>query len=151
MSFFNKVKTAFEGGRTELKNQVGRFKNRKFMEGTVAVCAAIAMSSNGAGAEEKQKMMAFIKSSPELGVFDTHDVIDFFNKLTANFDFDKDIGKGEAMKFILRLKDQPDAAQLALRVGIAVAKSDGDFDSAEQATAREICLALGLSPADYQL
>lgn len=151
MSFFDKMKNALSAGRDELTNQVGRFKNRKFMEGTVAVCAHIAMASNGVGNEEKQKMVQFIKNSPELKVFDTYEVIEFFNKLVSGYEFDVDIGKGEAMKYIIALKGQPDAAQLALRVGIAVAKSDGDFDPQEQTAAREICSALGFAPADFQL
>ncbi len=70
-------------------------------------------------------MIMFIKQSPELSVFDTNEVIEFFNKLVTSYEFDADIGKGEAMKYIMALKSQPEAAQLALRVGIAVAKSDG--------------------------
>jgi len=151
MSFLNKIKSAIDSGRSELATQVGRFKNRKFMEGTVAVCVRIAMASDGASSEEKQKMMAFITNSPELNVFDTDEVIAFFNSVCGKYDFDMDIGKGEAMKYIVRLKDQPDAAQLAVRVGIAIGKSDGDFDAAEQDAAREICLALGLSPAEFNL
>lgn len=44
MSFFDKVKGAINSGRDELTRQVGRFKNKKFMQGTVAVCARIAVS-----------------------------------------------------------------------------------------------------------
>ena len=148
---FDKVKSTLSAGREELTAQVSRYKNRKFMEGTVAVCACISSASNGVSSEEKQKMIAFIQQSPELKVFETKEIIEFFNSLAASFDFDTDIGKGESMKFIVRLKDQADEAQLAFRVGIAVAKSDGDFDDAEKAVAREICSALGLNPADYQL
>ncbi len=151
MSIFDKVKGALSTGREELTRQVGRFKNKKFMQGTVAVCARIAVSSDGVSAEEKQKMMGFLRSSDELKVFDTKEVIDFFNKLVSSFDFDMEIGKGETMKHILALKDQPEAAQLALRVGIAVAKSDGNFDADEQKSAREIAVALGFEPAEFGL
>ncbi|WP_318370911.1 tellurite resistance TerB family protein [Enterobacter sp.] len=151
MSIFDKVKGALSTGREELTRQVGRFKNKKFMQGTVAVCARIAISSDGVSAEEKQKMMGFLRSSDELKVFDTKEVIDFFNKLVSSFDFDMEIGKGETMKYILALKDQPEAAQLALRVGIAVAKSDGNFDADEQKSAREIAVALGFEPAEFGL
>ncbi|CDL86843.1 tellurite resistance TerB family protein [Xenorhabdus cabanillasii] len=151
MSFLNKIKSALNAGREELANQVGRFKNRKFMEGTVAVCAHVAMASNGVSSEEKQKMVGFIKNSPELKVFDTTEIIEFFNKLVSSYEFDADIGKGEAMKYIMALKQQPEAAQLALRVGIAVAKSDGDFDNDEKNAAREICTSLGFAPADFEL
>ena len=133
MGLFNKVKSTLSASRVELVKQVGRFKNKKFMQGTVAVCARIAVSSDGVSAEEKQKMMGFLRSSEEMKVFDTNEVIDFFNKLVSSFDFDMEIGKGETMKYILALKDQPEAAQLAVRVGIAVGKSDGNFDPDEQA------------------
>lgn len=121
------------------------------MHGTVAVCARIAVSSDGVSAEEKQKMMGFLRSSEELKVFDTNEVIEFFNKLVSSFDFDMEIGKGETMKYILALKDQPEAAQLALRVGIAVAKSDGNFDQDEKLASREIAIALGFDPAEFGL
>lgn len=68
MSFFNKVKDALNTGRAELTKQVGRFKNKKFMQGTVAVCARIAIASDGVSSEEKQKMLGFLKASDELKV-----------------------------------------------------------------------------------
>lgn len=151
MSFFDRVKGAITSGRDELSRQVGRFKNKKFMQGTVAVCARIAIASDGVSSEEKQKMIGFLRSSEELKVFDTSEVIEFFNKLIASFDFDIEIGKGETMKYILALKDQSGAAQLALRVGIAVAKSDGNFDQDEKLASREIAIALGLEPAEFGL
>ena len=63
MSFFDKVKGALNSGRDELTRQVGRFKNKKFMQGTVAVCARIAAASDGVSSEEKQKMMGFLRAS----------------------------------------------------------------------------------------
>lgn len=150
MSFLDKVRSAVNSGRSELANQVTRFKNKKFMEGTVAVCAFIAAASNGVSSEEKQKMVGFIKNSDELKVFDTNEVIAFFQKIISGFEFDADIGKGEALKYIVALKSDGGAAQLALRVGVAVAKSDGDFDEDEKAAVKEISLALGLNPSDYQ-
>lgn len=151
MSFFNKVKGAFNASRDELTKQVGRFKNKKFMQGTVAVCARISVASGGVSSEEKQKMIGFLQASDELKVFETTEVIEFFNKLIASFEFDVEIGKGETMKYILALKDQPEAAQLAIRVGIAVAKSDGDFDQDEQKAVREIVTALGFDAAEFGL
>ncbi len=151
MSLFEKLKDAINQGREELATQVGRFKNKKFMEGTVAVCACISMASNDASDEEQKKMLSFIENSQELKIFNSFEIIEFFNKLSSGFSLDKDIGKGEAMKYISRLKDQPDAAQLAVRVGIAVAKSDGNFDESEKEMVREICVVLGFHPGDFQL
>lgn len=83
MSFFNTLKDKFNAGRDELTKQVGRYKNRAFLEGTVAVCARIAVSSDGVSSEEKQKMMGFLRASPELSIFDTTEVIAFFEKLVV--------------------------------------------------------------------
>lgn len=151
MSFVDKIKSTLESGRDELVKQVGRFKNKKFMQATVSICAYVAMASDGVSSEEKQKMVGFLKTSDELKVFDTSEVIEFFNKLVANYDFDIEIGKGEAMKYIVTLKNQPEAAQLAVRVGIAVAKSDGDFDSQEQQAIKDIINALGLQLQTFDL
>ena len=54
-------------------------------------------------------------------------------------------------KYILALKNKPEQAQLAVRVGIAVAKSDGDFDETEMANAREIIEALGFTTSEFGL
>lgn len=151
MSFLDKLKSGFAAGRAELTNQVSRFRNRKFMEGVVSVCALVAMASDGAGPEEKQKMIGYIKNSDELKVFDTAEVVEFFNKIVANYDFDKEVGKGEAMKYVVRLRDERDAAQLMIRVGIAIGSSDGNFDDKEKACVREICQAVGLSPSEFGL
>ena len=74
-------------GREELTNRSAVSRNRKFMEGTIAVCARIAVSSDGVSAEENRKMIGFLKSSEELKVFETEEVITFFNKLVTSFDF----------------------------------------------------------------
>ena len=151
MSLIDKLRAGIAAGREELTNQVSRYKNRKFLEGTVAICVGVGMASDGVATEEKQKMLGFIKASPELKVFDTNEVIEIFNKLISSFDFDLDVGKGEVVKLVMRLKDNKDELQLALRVGIAVAKSDGDFDQAEQNYIRNLCVSVGLNPADFDL
>ncbi|MEN4769670.1 tellurite resistance protein (plasmid) [Duffyella gerundensis] len=151
MGFFDKLKDGLNSGRAELTKQVGRYKNKTFLEGTVAVCARIAVASDGVSAEEKQKMIGFLRASPELSVFDTNEVIALFEKIVRSYDFDHEIGKGETMKYILALKSKPEQAQLAVRVGIAVAKSDGNFDDQEKANAREIIAALGFQDQEFGL
>lgn len=151
MSFLNQIANKFSAGRKDLADRVLKFKNREFMEGTVAVCACISMASEGVGSDEKQKMIGFMQNSPELSVFDTSEIIAVFNKLIANYEFDADIGKGEAMKLITRMSNKKEEAQLMLRVAIAIGKSDGNFDPEEKACARQICQALDLTPSDYDL
>lgn len=151
MGILDGVRKFANMGRSELATQVGRIKNRVFMEGTVAICTYVAMASNGAGSTEKNKMLSFIQRSEELKVYNTSEVIEYFNKLVSNYEFDREVGKGEAMKVIMALKDKRDEAQLALRVGISVAKSDGDFDNDEQTAVKTICHNLGFKESDFDL
>lgn len=149
MSLFDKMVESLNAGQVEIKNQVTRLKHRKFMEATVAVCALISVSSNGASEEERNKMIKIMSKSKELSVFAPDEITEFFNTLVDGFLFDLDVGQGEAMKYVVQIKDQLDFSQLAVRVGIAVAKSDGHFDESERKVVGNICTNLGLNPNDY--
>ena len=96
-------------------------------------------------------MMGFLQNSAELKHFETAEVIAFFDKVTASFDFDLAIGKAEALKTIGKLRGKEDQARLMIRVACAIGASDGNFDASEKAVIREICRDLGLDPADFDL
>ena len=96
-------------------------------------------------------MMKFIQQSDELKVFDTKDVIDYFNKINSSFDFDFDIGKAEALKVIGKLRTKPDAARLMVRVCCAIGNSDGSFDEKEKQVVREVCKDLDLPASDFPI
>lgn len=137
--------------RARLSAEVSKFKNRAFMEATVASCALVAAADGTISSEEKQKMAGFIRNSDELKNFAMPDVITFFEKVVGNFDFDAAIGKAEALKVIGRLRSNPEQARVMVRVACAIGASDGNFDQKERAVVREICVELGLSPADFDV
>lgn len=137
--------------RARLTAEVSKFKNRAFMEATVASCALVAAADGTISSEEKQKMAGFIRNSDELKNFTMPDVITFFEKVVGNFDFDAAIGKAEALKVIGRLRSNPEQARVMVRVACAIGASDGNFDQKERAVVREICVELGLNPADFDV
>ncbi|WP_020395209.1 tellurite resistance TerB family protein [Thiolinea disciformis] len=147
MSLFDSLKQKVQEARSQLTLEVSKFRNREFMEACIASCALVAAADGNVSSAEKQKMMKFIQQSDELKVFDTKDVIDFFNKINTNFEFDLEIGKAEALKVIGKLRNKPEAARLMVRVCVAIANSDGAFDEKEKQVIREICNDLGV-PAD---
>ena len=147
----DKLKSALSQGQEALVKEVGRFKNRSFLEAIVSGCALVAAADGNISSEEKQKMANFIKSSDELNIFDMADVIKQFNKVTSKFEFDYSIGEAEALKTISKLRNDTDAARLMIRVCIAVGSSDGDFDESEKTVVRMIAKELTLNPADFGL
>ncbi|MEB4593247.1 tellurite resistance TerB family protein [Candidatus Thiothrix sp. Deng01] len=151
MSFFDTLKQKAGEARAKLATEVGKFRNREFMEACVAGCALVAAADGNIDSSEKQKMMKFIQQSDELKVFETKDVIAFFNKIVENFEFDNEIGKAEALKVIGKLRSKPDAARLMVRVCVAIGSADGSFDDKEKQVVREICRDLGVPMEDFGL
>lgn len=147
MSFFNWAKEQ----RTNLQESISRFKNKEFMDAVVAGCALVAASDGTIDSSEKQKMAGFIGRSEELRVFDMNQVINRFNHFVSGFEFDSVIGKGEALKALGKLKKDPEASRLLIRVCCAIGAADGNFDENEKQTVREMCEYLGLSSSEFQL
>ena len=92
-----------------------------------------------------------MRNSDELKHFEMPNVIAYFEKVIANFNFDAAIGKAEALKVIGRLRDNEEQGRVMVRVACAIGASDGTFDDDEKAVVREICVELGLKPADFDL
>lgn len=134
-----------------LKTEVSKYKNRTFLEATVAGCALVAAADGNIAPEEKQKMIGFMKQSDALSVFDVSEIIPLFEKYANTFSFDPIIGKGECLQTIGKLKKDVGASRLLVRVCCAVGAADGDFDDTEKAVVREICAELGLEPSDFSL
>lgn len=147
----NWLKTNYEAARGELAEQVGRFRNREFMEAVVAGCAIVAAADGTISSSEKQKMVGFIRSSKELKVFKIEDVIKAFDEDTGRFDFDAEIGRAEALRKIAKIKGKTGADRLLVRVCCAIGAADGDFDATEKAAVTMICLELGLPPSEFDL
>ncbi len=145
------LKTNTAKAREALTTEVGKFKNKNFMEATASACAMIAAADGEVSSAEKMKMTGFINNSSELKVFNLNDVIKAFNDAVGKFEFDFTIGQAEALKVINKIKGDDGASRLLVRVACAIGSSDGDFDAKEKAACRLICLELGLNPADFEL
>jgi tellurite resistance protein TerB len=145
------LKTNVAATREKLTTEVGKFRNREFMEGLVAGCALVSAADGNIDSAEKQRMTGFIQNSAELKVFDLGDVIKSFNAYCEKFEFDAEIGKAEALRAVGKLRSKPDAARLLVRVCRAIGSADGDFDESERAVCRTICTELDLNPADFEL
>lgn len=145
------LKTNATAARDRLATEVTRFKNREFMEAVVAGCALVAAADGDISAAEKQKMAGYIQNSKELNVFNLEEVIQAFQDICSKFDFDLQIGQGEALRMVAQLRKKEDAARLLVRVCCAIGAADGHFDDQERAVCRTICGELGLNPSDFDL
>jgi tellurite resistance protein TerB len=136
---------------SDLKTQALKFKNKEFLEASMAGSALIAMADGSISTEEKQKMIKFIENDDALSIFTTMDVIKAFQDFVNQIEFDQDIGEAKAYAALGRMKGNVDSARLLIRMIIAIASSDGDFDAQEQIVAVKIAKELGLNPAEFGL
>ena len=145
--FLNDVKTK----ANELKTQALKFKNKEFLEAAMAGSALIAMADGKISSEEKQKMIKFIENHDALSIFTTSDVIKAFQDFVGQIEFDNDIGEAKAFLALGKMKSNAEAGRLLIRMMIAIASSDGDFDLQEQVVAAKIAKELALNPAEFGL
>jgi tellurite resistance protein TerB len=150
MGFAN-IKDWFNQQKTSVQDSVTRFKNKDFLEATVAGCALIAAADGNIDAKEKETMAGFIQRNDALKTFDMSETIAVFNKHADNFAFNAAIGKAEALKAVGKVKSNEEAARTLIRVCCAIGMADGDFDDQEKAVVKEICKELGLNPTDFGL
>lgn len=150
MSFDNFL-SRLKSKASELKTDVLKYKNKDFLRAAMAGSALVSMADGSVSAEEKQKMIKFIESNDALSVFTTSDVIESFQEFVSQLEFDKDIGEAKAYQALGKMKSNAEASRLLVRMIIAVASSDGNFDANEKAVAGKIAKELGLSPSEFEL
>ncbi|MFI3223032.1 MAG: tellurite resistance TerB family protein [Methylococcaceae bacterium] len=146
-NFLSQLKTK----ANELKTEALKFKNKDFLNAAMAGSALIAMADGSISSEEKQKMIKFIENNDALSIFTISDVIKAFQEFVGQLEFDKDIGEAKAYQAIGKMKSNTEASRLLVRMIIAIAASDGNFDSQERNIAGKIAKELGLQPSEFEL
>ncbi|PWQ98561.1 tellurite resistance TerB family protein [Leucothrix arctica] len=150
MSFANFM-SDLKNKASGLKDEISKFKNKKFLNAATAGAALIAMADGELDSEEKKKMLKFIESNDALSVFKTSEVIGSFKEYIENFEFDQDIGESKAYEAINLLRGNEVECRTVMRLILSVAAADGVFDDNEKAVARKIAVELNLSPSDFEL
>ena len=134
-----------------LKNEAMKFKSKEFLQASLAGSALIILADGSVDKEEKLKMMKFIEHNEALSIYDTSEVLTTFKEYLAVMEEDMDIGEAKAMAAISKIKNKEEQARLVMRMIIAIANADNDFDPDEKAMAVRIANELGLDPTDFDL
>jgi tellurite resistance protein TerB len=150
MSFSNFL-SGLKSKAGELKTEALKYKNKEFLHAAMAGSALVSMADGSVSDEEKQKMIKFIESNDALSVFSVDDVVKAFHQFVGQIESDKDIGEAKAYQALAKMKSNVEASRLLVRMIIAVAASDGNFDANERAVASKIAKELGINPAEFEL
>ena len=137
-----------------LKQELARHRQRPFLEAAMAACALIASADDEVSFSERARMDAVLESLAELRVFDPHDAVNLFNARVEALQADRQAGRAEAFEAIRRgaargaagAASDDSAAELLVRICVAISLADGKFVSHERAMLGLICASLNLAP-----
>lgn len=136
---------------SSLQTNIGKFKNGEFSNATMAMCGMIAAADGNVSDQEKSKIAALITQNEMLKIFPAAELKQKFDHFCDKMAADYDFGKIDAVQAIAKLKSKPDQARAVIQIGIIIGGADGNFDADEKRAVKEACLAVGISPSDFDL
>ncbi len=148
MSIFNSIKQSVTSAANSMNSELKKFRSKDLLQAIVAGSTMIAYADGAVTAEEKQKLLGYVRSSEQLSVFESDKVIESFTQYLSRFEFDVTIASGEALQKIAAFRGKPEA-ELIARVCLAIAKADGNIDAKEQQALNQICQSLGLDVKNF--
>lgn len=151
MGFFDNLKSKIASLSNDASNEIKKYRNKDTLDALMSGCAYIAAADGEISPAEKAKMVALVKNSSIVGVFDSGEAIKSFNSFADKLEFDLSVGKSEVMLAVGKVRKNPDLARLLIRSCIIIAGADGNFDEHEKRAVRDICNELGQAPADFDL
>ncbi|UNO41107.1 TerB family tellurite resistance protein [Streptomyces sp. MST-110588] len=151
MALWDRIKDSAQTMQSQLIAKKNDLKSGAFRDASMAMCALVAAADGSVDPSERQRVAQLIATNEVLQNFPADDLRRRFDayldKLTADFDF----GKVSVMQDIGKVKKKPVEARAVIQIGIVIGGADGDFDKTEQAVVREVCYALDITPAEFDL
>ncbi|GAA3864855.1 TerB family tellurite resistance protein [Streptomyces sedi] len=143
-----KLVSALKAQLTSLK---GELKSGGFRDASVALCALVAAADGRVDPAERQQVEHLILTNDVLQNFPADQLRAQFAKHVDALGSRFADGRSAAMADVAKAAKKPQEARAVVQIGIVVAGADGYVAPAEAAVLREACVALGLSPAEFEL
>jgi tellurite resistance protein TerB len=147
MGFFSSVNSAVNTLSSKFDGEISKWKNKDAAYASLAIVALTAAVDGEIEPEERKAGTDFVRKSDIFKAFDRNDLAvaleSYYMKAT------NDILKEDVFDVIRKVKGT-DAAGSVVRVGIGIAKADGEMEPAEVEILREVCDALGLDPGAFK-
>ncbi|MDA0784906.1 MAG: TerB family tellurite resistance protein [Proteobacteria bacterium] len=128
------------------RKELQRHRQRPFLEAVAAACALVATADGEVSFSERARLDAVVESLSELRLFDPHEVVNAFDEHVAVLAADANGGHNKMLKTITAGTGNEGAADLLLRISVAMSLADGRDSADEQKVIVQICAALGLAP-----
>ena len=136
---------------TDFQVQMERHRNRPFLRGAMGACALVASADGAVSFSERVRIDQIVETLEALKVFDPHEAVDLFNEFTDAILEDPKSGRAKALEAIQSVADNPETAQLLIRICIAVSEAKSERLLVDQIEIVMLCSVLGVDPKEFGL
>ena len=141
----------FQQARKALAEELEKFRNRNFLEATMAASALVALSDGDVNLTELNVIDQALEAIQELKIYDPHDAVDLYRDYMHDLRTDPAKARIKILEEVGKIAGDPHAARLLVRVCVAIGKSDDNFSEKEKAVIVDLCDALRLDTAEIGL
>ena len=132
----------FDTAPETLRNSVTRFRNRQFLDATMAATALVATADGEVTFSELTALDSVLESVKDLQIYDPHVAVDIYRDFADEIVRAPETGKASAIAAVRKIAGDADAAELVLRVAIAISKADGSLSPVEAEVITKLCNVL---------
>lgn len=136
---------------TDFQVQMERHRNRPFLRGAMGACALVASADGAVSFSERVRIDQIVETLEALKVFDPHEAVDLFNEFTDAILEDPKSGRAKALEAIQSVADNPETAQLLIRICIAVSEAKSEKLLVDQIEIVMLCGVLGVDSKEFGL
>lgn len=129
--------------REAIAQKLEQFRNREFLEATMAASALVATADGKVDIAELNMIDQALETIHELNIYDPHVAVDLYRDEMEALRTEPD-ARDRILEQVGRLRDDPEAAVMLIKVCVAIAKSDETVTETERQAIGALCDAMGL-------
>ncbi len=146
MGWFDSIKSAVGGavgGATEFfSNEAAKYTDWAYADAIVAIAAGVASADGELEAEERQGFADLLKKNEVLARYDRAKMAKRYDELGAKgLDV---VSREDLYAVVEKIAGDKSKLSSAIRFGVFIAKSDGDFEQPEGAFLLDLCARHGI-------
>ena len=141
----------FRFAKEALAAELDKFRNRQFLDATMAASALVSLADGDANITELNILDQALETIQELKIYDPHDAMNLYRDYIDGLREDPGTTRNKIMQAVGKIQDDQHAARLLIRVCVAIGKADDNFSEPEKEVITELCQILALDDDELDL
>ena len=129
----------------------GRGRNKAFLEAAMASAALVVSTEDGVSFARRHALDQVLETVERLKAFEVHAAVDLFDDYVQQFRLAPERARARALKAIGALAGQTEAAELLVRIAVAVARAEGQVSAEVRARVDEIARVFGVAAPEIEV